>query len=314
MEAEPGAETACELASTALGKRAIAARRFETGLRHFVYEVELEARTPVVVRISREADRGVCRSSAYLSHYLRQHGVPLPELICDGSEAACPFLIMERLPGRDLGFVVGSLTAAKLEALAHRVAAIQEVVMSLPVAGRYGFAPKAEEAPFVRWTEVLWEHLHRTERRLAAAGLFDASIVNRCAELLRSVAADADQVRCTPFLHDTTTKNVIVTEEGELSGIVDVDDLCYGDPRRVAALTLASLSAGWAPGPTEYVSSWMSALGWRDDRLFRVYVALYVADFMSELGLRFNKAQTTPGADQRRLLQDAFERAIAAAA
>jgi hypothetical protein len=38
-----------------------------------------------------------------------------------------------------------------------------------------------------------------------------------------------DAIRATPFLHDTTTKNVIVTHDGVVSGIVDVDDLCFGD-------------------------------------------------------------------------------------
>jgi hypothetical protein len=48
-----------------------------------------------------------------------------------------------------------------------------------------------------------------------------------------------DRIAPTPFLHDTTTKNVIVTSEGHFSGIVDVDDLCLGDPRYPAALTQA---------------------------------------------------------------------------
>ena len=37
------------------------------------------------------------------------------------------------------------------------------------------------------------------------------------------------QIRPTPFLDDTTTKNVIV-HEGKLSGIVDVDWICFGYP------------------------------------------------------------------------------------
>jgi hypothetical protein len=54
-----------------------------------------------------------------------------------------------------------------------------------------------------------------------------------------------------------------VTPEGTFSGIVDLDDLCFGDPRYVVALTLASLLA--AGGPPDYVDAWMKIADLRDD-------------------------------------------------
>ena len=62
-------------------------------------------------------------------------------------------------------------------------------------------------------------------------------------ELVTKARGELDSQPPIPFLHDTTTKNVIVTPEGAFSGIVDVDDLCFGDPRYVVALTLPSLTA-----------------------------------------------------------------------
>jgi hypothetical protein len=53
----------------------------------------------------------------------------------------------------------------------------------------------------------------------------------------------------------------------------------------VAALTLAALTA--SGGPTRYVDAWMNAAGFQDDRLFRLYVVLFLIDFMSELPIRF---------------------------
>jgi hypothetical protein len=41
-------------------------------------------------------------------------------------------------------------------------------------------------------------------------------------------------------------------------------------------------------GPVSYVDHWMQAAGQRDDGLFRVYVALFLVDLMSEHGQRFN--------------------------
>jgi aminoglycoside phosphotransferase (APT) family kinase protein len=105
-----------------------------------------------------------------------------------------------------------------------------------------------------------------------------------------------------PFLHDTTTKNVIVTPDGTFSGIVDVDDLCFGDPRYVVALTLASLMV--IGGPTHYVDAWMNAADHRNDRIFRLYVALFIVEFMSEHGQEFNGNVLPSSADRRiRLLR-----------
>jgi hypothetical protein len=104
--------------------------------------------------------------------------------------------------------------------------------------------------------------------------------------MVSAACAELDALSPVPFLHDTTTKNVIVTLEGSFSGIVDVDDLCFGDPRYVVALTLASLMASGRP--TRYVNVWMNAAGYRDYRIFRRYVALFLVDFMSEHGQEFN--------------------------
>ena len=60
-------------------------------------------------------------------------------------------------------------------------------------------------------------------------------------------------VRPTAFLGDITTKNVLV-HEGKLSGIVDVDEICYGDPLFVVGLTHMALLAMGAD--TDYTTGW----------------------------------------------------------
>lgn len=89
---------------------------------------------------------------------------------------------------------------------------------------------------------------------------------------------------------------MVVSPGGSLSGIVDVDDLCFGDPRYAPALTRAVLLAHG--GPVSYVEAWMRAAGHRDDVLFLFYVALFLVDLMGEHGTRFNgnEAASTPAA------------------
>jgi len=299
------------IVNTALGEAPMRVSRFPTGLRHFVYDVDLRNGPSVVVRLSRTEDRGVCRSAAALSRQLRPLGVPLPGLIADGSDADVPFLILERLAGSDLGAVERRLDVAGLDRIAGRVAAAQAIVAKLPQVGRYGYAARSEHGPFARWPQVLDGYLARTRARMTPLDDDAAEVLETCAALLVRFRLDLDALPPTPFLHDTTTKNVIVTEDGQFSGIVDVDDLCYGDPRLVAALTLAALSRGASEGRrTEYVTLWMRHAGWADDGVFRLYVALCLADFMSELGHSFNGnlAPTSPG--ERATLKRLFDQAV----
>jgi hypothetical protein len=109
--------------------------------------------------------------------------------------------------------------------------------------------------------------------------------VDTITKLVSGVSAELDALPPVPLLHDTTTKNVIVTPGGCFSSIVDVDELCISDPSYVVALTLASLMA--SGGPTRYVDAWMNSANCRNDRTFRIYVGLFIVDFMSEHGQEF---------------------------
>ena len=139
-------------------------------------------------------------------------------------------------------------------------------------------------------------------------GLFDVSAVDAIEKMVSAARAELDALPPIPFLHDTTTKNVIVTPEGAFSGIVDVDDLCFGDPRYAIALTLAALTA--FGGPVQYVDAWMKLAHHRDDRIFRLYVTLFIVDFMSEHGQEFNANPLPSSAGDRNHLCRVFAECI----
>jgi aminoglycoside phosphotransferase (APT) family kinase protein len=240
--------------------------------------------------------------AARLSRLLRPLGVPLPEIIAEGLDHEFPYLILERLAGVDLGDVVNHLSNPALQAIAAKVAAAQAIVSKLSSAGRYGYAVTAAEAPHSRWIQVVNHHLARSRERIEAAGLFDASVVDTVTALVAAEHAALDSIPATPFLHDTTTRNVIVTAEGTFSGIVDVDDLCFGDPRYVVALTLAARMASGSP--VDYAGAWMSAANYDDDYIFRLYVAVFAVDLMAEYGQAFNNKLSS--AEDRRRLAGAF--------
>ena len=307
METALFQEQAEAVAAAFAGEPVTEVRQFATGAQHFVFEALFEARAPLVVRLSRPEDRRLAAAAVQLSRMLRPLGVPLPEIFKAEIEAPIPFIVMERLPGADLGEAIGDLQAGEIEAIARGVAAAQAAAARMGGASRFGFAVEPSEAPFDSWADFVAWHVERSRKRLVTAALFDPTYGRRVDALLARWRAALEAAPATPFLHDTTTRNVIVAG-GALSGIVDVDDLCFGDPRYVAALTRAALIA--MDRPTDYVAAWIRIAEWTPDPLFDLYTAAYLLDLMSEHGQPANGNERASTAEARRRLEREMERLL----
>lgn len=296
----PDEQLARQLVLRDLGLEAALVRRFTTGSMHYVYEATFDNHASVVVRIAAAYGHEAMRGAARLSKLLRPRGAPLPAILAEDLNPPFPHLILERLAGSDLGEVVGTLPHTSLDAIAAAVVDAQRATaQSQGCARKYGYAVAPEEAPYSSWPEVLAAHLQRSQKRMAASGIFAVSDIEPLSGVLRTMDRELAAIPATAFLHDATTKNVIVSPQGRLSGIVDVDDLCFGDPRYAVALTWASLlTSGDA---LYYADSWTRIAGFSKDRLFQLYVALFLADFMAERGQEFNgnRNAANPESDKR---------------
>jgi aminoglycoside phosphotransferase (APT) family kinase protein len=301
----PDAELATAIATGVVGSAPTSVSRFTTGMAHYVFDVTFADRLPIVVRIGEASARASVTGALHLSRLLRSRGAPLPAILAADTQAEFPWMAMERLPGTDLGGVIASLSTPQLTQIASEVARAQAIAAQTAAAGRYGYASLPEQAPHSTWSQVLEDNLSRAQARIESAGLFDVGLVDIVRARITAIRGQIDAIEPTPFLHDTTTKNVIIAPDGKFSGIVDVDDLCFGDARYPAALTLAVLIA--YGGPVDYVSAWMREAKHENDRIFQLYVALFVLDLMGEHGHDFNGNQraSTPGA--RAALRRAFE-------
>jgi aminoglycoside phosphotransferase len=102
----PNSAVAGGLVAAALGHTPLAVRRFSTGSHHYVFEVTFEDRAPVVVRIAAERSRSAMVGALKVSRLLRPLGVPLPEIISEGVNHHFSHLVLERLPGTDIGDVM----------------------------------------------------------------------------------------------------------------------------------------------------------------------------------------------------------------
>jgi len=301
----PSAEIAAAIARHALGWPSASVHRFPTGSGHYVFAVTSHEGEQAVIRMGQSDRSDGLNAGLALMERLGAAGVPLPRIFGHGTERDLPWVAMERLPGTDLGHVVHDLGDSQLRAVAEAVARAQRITATTGTAGRYGYAATPETAPFTHWSQVVEQNLARSRRRMAEAGLFDTAIIAPVEAALAAARPALDALPATPFLHDTTTKNVIVTPAGTFSGIVDVDDLCFGDPRWAPALTRAALLAH--DGPVHYVDHWMAAADEQADTLFALYIVVFLLDLMSEHGQVFNGNEKPSSREARERLQARLE-------
>lgn len=146
---------------------------------------------------------------------LRGLGISTPIIVSQGKTADFEYLVLEKIPGRDLGYELGQMSKTQMTKLAEQIVVIQRKVGSLPHGNGYGWTPMPIAGPFPSWNAVIERDLKSSPGEVQAVA--------------DEWSSDFDGIQPTCFLDDLTVKNVIV-QEGALQGIVDLDSVCYGDP------------------------------------------------------------------------------------
>jgi aminoglycoside phosphotransferase (APT) family kinase protein len=295
----PTEEDARSIIQLVLHEPANTVTRFTTGLAHYVYDVITASNRAVVVRMAHPDASAHLAGATYWSARLRPRGVPLPRILAADVEAVpFPFLLLERLPGTDLGHVYPQLSAQHKRAIAAEVVSIQALVGELPLGLGFGYTSSYEASfPQRTWADVLLASLARSRARIAEAGVFDTTYIDRVHAHFATFEAYLARVRPVAFLDDTTTKNVLV-QDGRLSGIVDVDVVCFGDPIWTIGLTqMALLSCNY---DIDYLHYWCDLAGLTAEQrhVLTFYTAIFCIDFMSEIGQTFNQATAMPAETQ----------------
>jgi len=264
--------------------------RFSLGGSNYVYAVTSETGKRIVVRIA--VDAGKFAGSLYWYAKLKAVSIPLPGLLAvetHPAQGGFPYLILERVAGRDLVHEYPALSTAEKQALAEEMFALHARVGSLPQAPGYGYARSYKDHTLhSAWIDVLHAGLERSRRRITDSGVADVRSVDRVAEKLATYRSYFARVQPVAFLDDTSTMNVIVAN-GKLQAIIDVDFVCFGDTLLTPALTrMALLSAHL---DTIYSDHWFACHhpDAEQRRVFAFYTAWFCVDFIGEIGQRFHR-------------------------
>ncbi len=292
----PDTDIAREIAAAFSHKAVVKVRRFPAGLCHYVFEVTADDGCQFVVRIARPGNEKALGGYVYWESHLRTAGVPIARVLsADLDMAVFPFayLVLERLEGTDLGEVYPTLSHQSKTALAQKIAEVQAATQTLPSCTRFGDALSYEDpGPHASWIRVIDAHIARCRQSVGPCTLLNHSDITRLEEATDRLARSLGQIGPHPFLDDITSNNVIVLSDGHLSGIIDVDTLCFGDSLFPLALTRAAFAKLGLD--SIYTDTWAQHLHLTESSRIhlRLYSALFAAILLSEQGESFNRDTT----------------------
>jgi len=287
----PTEQDAIRIVEEAIGEKVKDIKRFSTGTQHYVYDIVTEKR-PLVARIAREDSIYYFEGAVYWYPTLKEKTVPLPNLIySELSPAKHGFavMIMDRVPGKDLGDVYQTLNKEQKRDLAKQIASFQMKVQDMPLGPGFGYAKSYNDSSLEKsQIDVVLVHLERSRGRITDEAIVSYELIERVKLLVHKNEKYFSAIEPRGFLDDTTTKNVII-DNGKLSGVVDADFICFGDIVQVVSLVNMALLS--EKSETDYVDYLMEYLAFNDEqkKMLNLYTLLFGLDFLTSHGHAFNK-------------------------
>lgn len=305
----PNERIAEATASEMLAESPVAAARIPFGNQNYVYEI-LALSGRYVLRLTTPEWAESYASAIGLQQMLLRLQMPLaPFLQHDlvGQHSPYPALLISKVEGTDLFNIYPSLTEAQKIALADQVAAIHARTAVLPAGRGYGQARFGQDAPCSCWSAFMrgrWTSC--AAKVIETRGLSEQALKTGW-KLVERALEIADPVPATPFLWDMGDRNLPVSG-GRVTGIVDVDDICYGDPLYTTALADAAfLKEGW---DTVYVDRWLTHYPMTQSVQLRFAACrlFWLVSFMRSAGQARGNGNTEP--DRRERLVELIDREI----
>ncbi len=231
---------------------------------------------PVVLKANTDAT--ALRGSRHNLLVLAGLGLLVPQVLAYG-EGEPTLLVMTAIAGRDLRYELPHMTREQMTTLAGQVIDMQRRVATLPSNTGCGYVPIGEPATRT-WSELLRNGNPRPLLDPRPPGV--AALRDRLEAVLQRFEAYFSTVEPVCFLDDITTKNVMM-QDGLLTGVVDFDVVCYGDPLFHLGLTAAAVTADTPPHCRFYVDELLRLGGCDDDarRVVDLYEACCLTDFVS---------------------------------
>jgi aminoglycoside phosphotransferase (APT) family kinase protein len=270
-----------------LGKTASKIRQFPTGLSHYVFDVSTTDGFSCVVRIARPQRITEFKCGIKWHKIIEEVGVRLPQIFEVGKLNGHYFAVYERLEGNDLENVYPLLSIREKETIAEAVA---EICWKIASIDRKCFAK------IYPWHDFLQSIVSRSEREILSHGLCNPKYIGLVREELKKQTEYFQAFKPVTFLYDLSVRNVIV-DNGIVTGIIDVDDVWFGDPLLAIGRGKTILMA--MRQDFEFIRHWCEyiKLSNHEMKIIELYSLLYCLRFMGTIGTKLNgnaSIQTNP--------------------
>lgn len=278
----PNITIAAAVVEAMTNNKILSSVRLMTGDQHFVFAVKTSS-AEYVLRMTTIEQKNKFISALYWQEKLLPLGVPLAKFIqvdLDKKYSEFPALLMMRLPGDDLCNVYSTLTDLDKRHLADEIAKIHKLLTVLPTGLSYGITDSYEnKTEFNSWYDFIMQRILLLIDIISQARIFDVNEISKIINITISMKEELYSIPATPFLWDASERNVIVYK-GKISGIVDVDEVCFGDPLFVLGLTYSALEND--DHDTLYSDYWAEALQLNKNaqRRLELYRLFYIVVFM----------------------------------
>ena len=289
MKKLPDNRVASDIASSLLQEDVFNCERILTGNQNIVFSVDTKDET-YIVRMTDDVKYPI--AAQYWQKILIPLSIPVcPFLYADLDNKHSEFftVIMKKLPGKDLFHVYGNLNQDEKKNIAYEIYHIQQKMNGLPLGNTYGHSCYYEEELHSSWIDFLNYNLVFFLEKIQKNKQISPELIIPAFKLLKCI--DFSQVRPTPFLRDISERNVMI-HDGHISGIIDVDDVGFGDKLLVIALTQIALEQDGHD--TYYVDCWKALLNLNENEIerYNYYLVYYILSFIKSAGLKTYNQQT----------------------
>lgn len=260
--------------------------RFPTGFCHCVYYVKTDA-DECVLRVT-DSKWHYDGSVKWLNELVR-FNLPIPKILNHGQYEDNYYTLITYIQGKDLAEVYHTLDDSQKSKLAKEIAKIQKKVSELPT----DLIDGSENYSVSACVKNIKNKIERFRKSMEQNKVFDPAVCDNVIDLLDSFGNYLSEIKPAAFLDDISNKNVLI-HNGELAGIVDIDEMCYGDSIEVIGFTKLALLAQNAD--TKYTDYWLDEMqaSIAQRKAVNFYVLLYCIDFMSEQGTVFANGNFVP--------------------
>jgi len=260
--------------------------RFPTGYCHCVYYVKTDI-GEYVLRVTNS--KWHYDGSVKWLNELIPLEIPIPQMLKYGQYKDVYYALITYIHGRDIGEVYHTLNSTQKHEIVKEIAEIQRKVATLPPS-KIDDYENYSHASRIKGIE---NRIQWARKNITINKVFDPAVCDAVADLLCTFKDYLANVKPVAFLDDISTKNVLI-HNGKLAGIVDIDEMGYGDPLEVVGLMNMALLAMNAD--TKYVDYWLDEMHAcaMQRKAMMFYSLISCIGFMGERGTKFDNGKAVP--------------------